>query len=408
MSPFSTVTRGRRRRRAALRLVVCALLIAACGGTADPGETTAPAGDDTETTVETGTDTTASAPESETTVAGGSTESTMAEGALTAESLGVPSTDDMVDTAAFQTEPPWTIGYADASLSNTWRVFAWQYMQYGASQLPETEIIQANANDSTPKQISDIQDLVARDVDCLIVAATSESALSPVIAEANAEVPVVIMERSVDTEEYTSFASLDAVEMGRLQAQAVVDELGGEGSIVILQGVAGSGPVEQSLEGMQSVLDENPGVEVLATEFTNWSRDEGKTAMENLLQAHDQIDAVLSDSGLQNMGAFEAVEAAGRLDEVQVWSGDSVQEWMRVVSEHELPGIIVDRPTSVGEIAIKTCGAILSGIPVPAVWATPNQVIAPEDIEQYIAEDVPGSGQWWDWWNLPEEWLPEA
>lgn len=370
-----------RRARLSILLLVTALIAAACGSSGDAGETTTtPQGDTT----------------------------TSAAGGLKAEELGIPTTDSMVDTSQYQKEPPWTIGYADASLSNTWRVFAWQYMQYGASQLPETEIVHANANDSTPKQISDIEDLVARDVDCLIVAATSESALSPVIAQANQDVPVVIMERSVDTDQYTSFAALDAVEMGSLQAQAIVEALGGEGTIVILQGVAGSGPVVQSLEGMMSVLDQNPGIEVLATEYTNWSRDEGKTAMENLLQAHSQIDAVLSDSGLQNMGAFEAVEAAGRLDEIKAWSGDSVQEWMRVVDSNDLPGIIVDRPTSVGEIAVKTCGAILSGLPVPSVWGTPNQVIEASDVEQYIAPDTPGSGQWWDWWNLPEEWLPES
>jgi ribose transport system substrate-binding protein len=338
---------------------------------------------------------------------GQTTEGDEAATTVTAESLGVPETGEMVDTAEFATEPPWTLGYADASLTNSWRVFAWQYMQWGASQLPETEILRTDANDNTSTQVSDIQDLVARDVDCLIVAATSESALSPVLESLPPDIPVVIMERAVDTDAYASFASLDAVEMGRLQAQAVVDALGGEGDIVILQGVAGSGPVEQSMEGMTSVLDENPGINVLTTEYTDWSRDNGKTAMENALQSFDQIDAVLSDSGLQNVGAFEAVESAGRLDEIKAWTGDTVQAWIRIVHEQELPGIIIDRPTAVGDTAVKTCGAILSGIPVPKVWVTENQVLDPADLEQYIAPEQPGSEQWWDWWTLPEEWLPE-
>jgi ribose transport system substrate-binding protein len=329
------------------------------------------------------------------------------DSALSAESLGVPESDEMVDTSAFATEPPWTIGYADASLTNSWRVFAWQYIQWAASELPDARIVRTDANDSTDTQISDIEDLVSQDVDCLMVAATSESALTPLLQSLPADLPVVIMERSVDTDKFTSFASLDAVDMGRRQAQAVVDALDGEGDIIILQGVAGSGPVEQSMEGMTEVLDANPGINVLTTEYTNWSRDEGKTAVENALQSFDRVDGVLSDSGLQNVGAFEAFRDAGRLDEVKVWTGDTVQAWLRIVAENELPGVIIDRPTSVGAVAVNTCAAILSGIPVPKVWATPNQEIAAEDISEYIAEDVAGSGEWWDWWTLPSEWLPK-
>jgi ribose transport system substrate-binding protein len=328
----------------------------------------------------------------------------------TGESLvEVPTSgDEMVDTSEWQTDPPWTIGYADASLSNSWRVFAWQYMQAEAEAYPVDDIIHANANDSTPKQVSDIENLVSRDVDCLIVAATSATALNPAIAAASEQVPVVIMERAVKTGEYTSFASLDAVNMGELQAQSVVDALDGEGKIVILQGVEGSGPVVESLEGMHNVLDENPDIEVLATEYTDWSRESGKTIMENLLQANPQIDAVLSDSGLQAVGALEAVKAAGRLDEIKAWTGDTVQGWIRLVDDNHLPGIVVDRPTIMGASSMALCGQILEGESVPKVWQTENQVIEPDQISDYIAPNKPGSEEWWDFWNLPKEWLPKA
>lgn len=375
-----------------LALIVAALLlfglIAGCGGSDDDTGTSAET-----TAAETGSDTPA------------------AEDSGAAEPLvEVPTEgEEMVDTTEWKTDPPWTLGYADASLSNSWRVFAWQYMQAEAAAHPEIEeIIHTNANDSTPKQVSDIENLVSRNVDCLIVAATSATALNPAISAAAQQVPVVINERAVETGDYTSFSSLDAVGMGRQQAQAVVDELGGKGNIVILQGVEGAGPVVESLQGMQEVLDENPDIKVLATEYTNWSRDDGKTIMENLLQANPQIDAVLSDSGLQNVGAFEAVKAAGRLDEIKAWSGDTVQGWLRIVEKNDLPGIIVDRPTLVGANSVATCVAILEGKPVPKIWPTPNQEIKAADVGDYIAPNKPGSEEWWDWWNLPEQWLPGA
>lgn len=335
-----------------------------------------------------------------------SSSSNASGGSQAVAKLNIPKTGDMVDTSKYKKDGPWTIGYADASQSNSWRVFAWQYMQYAASKL-DAKIIHTNANNSTSKQVSDIEDLLNRNVDCLIVGALSQTALSPVISQASKRVPVVISEGAVSTHDYTSFASLDEVNMGELQAEGVAKALHGKGNIVILQGVAGSGPVQQDLQGMKNVLKKYPDIKVLTTQYTDWSRDKGKSIMENALQAFPKIDAVLSDSGLQNDGAFEAVKAAHRLDEIKAWSGDTDQSWLRLVHDNHLPGIIVNRPTQVGQHAAELCGAILSGQPVPKEWPTANQVIEPDQVGKYIAPDVPGSGQWWDWWNLPEQWRPK-
>lgn len=335
------------------------------------------------------------------------TQSGAASGAGGGPLVAVPKGGEMVSTAKFKQDPPWTIGYADSSLSNSWRVFAWQYMRYEASKYP-VKFVHTNANDSIPKQVSDIQNLLSKHVDCLIVSATSDKALNPVISVASKQVPVVIQERSVTTDDYTSFAALDAVQMGRLQAEAVVKALHGKGNIVILQGVAGSGPVDQSLEGMHNVLKKHPGIKVLTTQYTNWSAATGKTDMQNDLTAFKKIDGVLSDSGLQAQGAFEAVQAAGRLKEVKVWTGDDVQAWLRIVHQNHLPGVVVDRPTLVAETSVKACIAILQGQSVPKLWQTVNQVIPASKISKYLAKNTPGSDQWWDWWDLPARWRPKA
>lgn len=377
----SRVVEGRRAILVALALGLAALVLSACGATDDGGGDT------------------------------GGGETTAAQSSSGVEPLTTVPTSggEMVDTSEYKTDEPWTIGYSDASLSNSWRVFAWQYMQAEAEAHPGVEeVIHANANDSTPKQVSDIENLLSRGVDCMIIAPTSATALAPAISAASAQMPVVINERAVEGENYTAFASLKAVEMGELQAEAVAEALGGKGKIVVLQGIQGAGPVTENLEGMEKVLDENPGLEVIATEYTDWSRDKAKQQMENLLQANPQIDGILSDSGLQNEGAFEAVKDAGRVGEIKVWTGDTVQGWMRTVEKEALPGVVVDRPTIVGAESMALCVAILEGKPVPKLWSTENVVIDQSEMSKYIAKDVPGSSEWWDWWNLPEKWLPKG
>jgi ribose transport system substrate-binding protein len=366
--------------RLPLVAIVLAMLIAACGGAAD--ETTATADGSAGTT----------------------------EGASSFEMrVEVPETDDMVDTAEYQTDPPWTIGYSDASFSNSARVFINQFALWAASEYPEIEeIARTDANDSPEKQVSDIEDLLVRGVDCLIVASTSEEAIDPAIEQAMAEgVPVVIQERDVTTDEFVSHINIRLDDLGRIQAEQAAEMLGGEGKVVLLEGAAGTA-AELSRRAHEEVLAEYPGIEVLAMEYTGYSRDEGKTIMENWLQAYDQIDAVIADSGIQQQGAYEAVAEAGRLDEVKVWTGDGLQAWIRQVHEEDIPAVIVNRPLTFGALAVDACAAILSGNPVPKVWYDPVEQLDAENLEEYIAPDVPGAGEWWNWWELPEEWLPES
>ena len=315
----------------------------------------------------------------------------------------------MQDTSQYATEPPWTIGYADASLTNSARVFINQFAMWAASEYPEIEeIARTDANDSPEKQVSDIEDLLVRGVDCLMVAATSEEAIDPAIEQAMAEgVPVVIQERDVVTEDFVSHINIRLDDLGRLQAEGAVDLLGGQGQVVLLEGIAGAAS-ELSRRAHEEVLAEYPDIETLALEYTGYSRDEGKTIMENWLQAYDQIDAVIADSGIQQQGAYEAVAEAGRLDEVKVWTGDGLQAWIRRVDSESIPSVIVNRPLTFGALAVDACAAILSGTPVPKVWYDPVEALDVDNLDQYIAPDTPGSDEWWNWWDLPEEWLPES
>lgn len=373
--------KGRKRIPALALVLVISLITAACGS----------GGEGDSTTTENGS---------------GGTEAP-SDGEIRVE---IPQTDDMQDTSEYVTEPPWTIGYADASLSNSARVFVDNFSQWAASEYDEIdELARTDANDSPDKQVSDIEDLLVRGVECLIVAATSEEAVNPAIEAAMADgVPVVIQERDVTTDEFVSHINIRTYDIGTIQAERAAEILGGEGKVVLLEGAAGTGPAEEARRGHEEVLAEYPGIEILAVEYTGWSRDEGKTIMENWLQGFDQIDAVIADSGIQQQGAYEAVAEAGRLDEVQVWTGDSLQAWLRQIQEEDIPAVVVNRPLTFGALAVDACAAILSGIPVPKNWYDPVEELDVENMDQYIAPDTPGSGEWWNWWQLPEEWLPES
>jgi ribose transport system substrate-binding protein len=321
----------------------------------------------------------------------------------------LPATDAMVDTAKYKKDPPWTIGYADASLSNSARVFIWQFTQWAASEYPQIDkIVRTDANDSSDKQTSDIQDLIARGVDGIIVAATSTDALNPVIESAMGQnIPIIIQERDVTTDQYVTWVNIKTREIGTGQASGAADILGGAGNVVLLEGFAGNGAAEEARKGHEEILATFPDIKILATEYSSWSREDGKSIMENWLQAFPQIDAVIADSGIQQQGAYEAVQAAGRLDEIKAWTGDELQGWLREVVDKKIPGVMVNRALQFGAFAVDALANILAGNPVPHIWFDPVAVVPQDQLEKYVAPNTPGSDEWWDWWDLPKEWLPK-
>jgi ribose transport system substrate-binding protein len=326
--------------------------------------------------------------------------------------IDVPTTGKMVDTTKYKKSPPWTIGYSDASLSNSARVFMWQFIQETAAKYPQIKkVLRTDANDSQSKQVSDIEDLISKKVDCLIVAATNNKAIVPAIDQAMSQgIPVVIDERDVSTNNYVTFASLRSVNIGTLTAQAIAKRLHGKGNIVELAGLPGVGVSENTVTAWNKVLKKYPGIKVLDLQYTEYSPTKAQTIMENELQAHKKIDGVLSDSGIQSVAAYQAVMTAGRTKEIKAWTGDELQSWMRFIKKYNIPADVIVRPIHVATLTVHACVGILSGQKMPKEWPEPVYQIPnlKQNINKYIVpSSITGSDQWWDFWKMAPKWRPK-
>ncbi|NBB77038.1 MAG: substrate-binding domain-containing protein, partial [Bacteroidetes bacterium] len=158
--------------------------------------------------------------------------------------------DDTMETSEYTSDPPYTIGFSNASMGNPWRAFFDAWIRCQVDQYEEIEnLIRTDAQDDPVKQISDIEDLLAQGVDLLIVSATDQQALAPAVENAMSQgVPVVLVDRGVRTEEFVSFIGASDSEMGRIMAEELARMIDQSGSVVMLSGVAGSSPVELRLE----------------------------------------------------------------------------------------------------------------------------------------------------------------
>lgn len=321
----------------------------------------------------------------------------------------------MQDMSKYKKKPPYTIGFSNASISNSWRVFMDREVRAEAEKHKDLikKFYATDAQDKPDKQIGDVEDLVAKGVDLLIVSAATMAALDPIVSRVHKQgIPVVMLDRRVTSDNFTSFVTASNFTQGRMMMLWICQMLNGKGNIVMLPGIAGAGPAEERIVGAKEILSQFPEVKVLDTQYTSWSPSEGKRIMAAMIQSYGkQINGVWCDSGLQGSGAVEALEEAGLKIPI---TGEDLNAYLVRVEKYKFPGMSIGFPVKMGAEAVRTSLKILQGIPVPFIVNVTRKVLTTVDTAD-VKSDQPWntmahpewSGDWWIDNTLPPEWLPK-
>jgi ribose transport system substrate-binding protein len=284
--------------------------------------------------------------------------------------LWATSESPFVDTTKYKKDGPYVIGFSNASISNSWRVGMLASIQQVAADNKDKikRLLITDANDDPAKQVSDIQDLLQRGVDILIVSAATADALDAIVTRAMKQgVPVVMVDRRVTSENFVSFVTASDRVYGHMSAQWMVEKLGGKGNIVMLPGMAGVSVAVTRIAMAKQIFANYPGINVLDLQYTDWSPAKGKSVMASLLQKYgDKINGVWSDHGLQGSGALEAFVEAGRAPgTIPPITCADLNGCVKLAVQNKVPAFNYDYPPAMGGVAVKVALEVLAGKPVP-------------------------------------------
>lgn len=292
------------------------------------------------------------------------------------------------------------IGFSNASVSNTWRVAMYDMMKQEAAKHPNVELLYTDANDNSAKQNSDVDDLLAKGIDELLIAPATEAALNPAIEKAYAKgIPVIVFDRRPTTDKYTTFVVTDDVINGQMSAQKLVDQLTkkfgtAKGNVVIIQGFLGSGPQVDREKGIMDVLSKYPDIKVVAKQAADFQRAKGQSVMENILQANKNIDAVISESGESLAGAIDAMKAANRLNGMIIENIDGYNGILKAIKAGTVDSTTLFQ-ASLGKEALLAGLKALNGEKLDKLTSLPNIQVTKDNVDKYVdmnAED----GAWTD------------
>lgn len=281
----------------------------------------------------------------------------------------------------------YVIGLAMNTQTNPFFVDVKDGVQKAADELG-VELYITDAQDDPAVQMKDVENLITKKPDCIIIDTCDSDAIVSSIEDCNkAGIPVLTMDREASGGEVVSHIGYDAIKSGKLAGQYLADTLGGKGNIVELQGIMGTNVAQNRSKGFNEIISQNPDMKIVACQVADFDRAKGMSVMENILQANDRIDGLYAANDEMLLGALEAIEAAGRLDEITMIGCDAIDDTIEAIKAGKVEATIAEPPFFLGKAILKTAYDYLEGKNVEKYVILDNELVTSENVNGLITKE---------------------
>jgi ribose transport system substrate-binding protein len=261
-----------------------------------------------------------------------------------------------------------TIGVSNGFISSEWRTQMLQNMEDVAAELGEQginiELVVESANVDVQGQIQQIQNLINRGVDAIIINPNDQAALNLALEDAVAQgIVVVAVDQEISAQGVYNVA-INQKEWAAESARWLAETLGGEGKIILIEGFVGHPANEARMEGVEEVLAEYPNIEVVGRESGSWDQATAQQVVSDLFASIPDIDAVWTQDGMAQ-GVWTAVRTANP-DPFPIGTGEGhagfLKLWQEISAEHpDYQSFAVCNPPGQGADGLRIAVELLQG-----------------------------------------------
>jgi len=215
------------------------------------------------------------------------------------------------------------------------------------------------------KQAAQIEDFVAERVSAILLAPCDSDAVGPHLAgPERAGIPVFTADIAARSGKVVSHVASDNVQGGRLAARAMAAALGDRGNVLIIDHPTVAS-VQDRVRGFEDEIKQHPAIRIVGRPSADGQRAKAMSVMEDMLQAHPDLNGVFGINDDSALGALSVVESAGRKDIAIVGydATDEAQAAMRRSSA--LKAEVIQQPDKIGRTAIDIIARYLKCETVP-------------------------------------------
>lgn len=241
--------------------------------------------------------------------------------------VGCSNEENLSSAEGVENEGDLKIGMSFQEMNNPYFISMKEAVEEAAKEIG-AEIIIADAQHDVSKQINDVDDMIQKGVNILLInPADSEGAKAAVEAANKAGVIVVAVDAQAEGP-LDSFVGSQNYDAGYLAGEKMAEDLDGEGKVAILDGIPVV-PILQRVEGFKDAISEHSGIEIVDTQNGRQDRAEAMSVTENMLQSNPDLDAIFSVNDEGALGSLGAIEASGK--DVWLYSVDGHPEVIEAI-----------------------------------------------------------------------------
>lgn len=274
-----------------------------------------------------------------------------------------------------------------STLNNPWFVFLAQSASAKVNELGyEAKIFDSQNNTALESDHFD-NALVSGFQAILFNPTDADGSVANVLKAKSAGVPVFCMDREINSvEAATSQILSDSYSGSVAVGKYFTQQLNKKGNYVEILGLVGDNNTWARSKGFHSVVDNYPGLKMVAQQSADFDRNKALEVMESILQAHPDIDAVFCGNDAMAMGAYQALSGAGKSNKVKVFGFDGADDVINAIQDGKISATGMQFPKVMAEKAAVFADEYLNGkkefaqkIPVAVELVTKN------NIENYVA-----------------------
>ncbi|UNK52382.1 ribose ABC transporter substrate-binding protein RbsB [Rahnella aceris] len=267
-----------------------------------------------------------------------------------------------------------TIALVVSTLNNPFFVSMKDGAQKEADKLGYNLIVLDSQNNPA-KELANVQDLTVRGTKLMLINPTDSDAVGNAVAMANqAKIPVITLDRQATKGVVASHVASDNAFGGKMAGDYIAKKLGENAKVIELEGIAGTSVARERGKGFAQAAEKHH-FQILASQPADFDRTKGLNVMQNLLTAHQDVQAVFAQNDEMALGALRALQTAGKTD-VLVVGFDGTDDGIKAVNSGKMGATVAQRPEQIGVIGVQTADKVLKGEKVPAVIPVDLKLVA--------------------------------
>jgi len=212
-----------------------------------------------------------------------------------------------------------------------------------------------DAQNSDSKQLTDIADLLTKNIDILMINPTNTESVMPGIEMANKKnIPVITVDRKSSGGNILCHIESDNVEGGHMAARILVQHFKKEVKVVEIEGIPGTSACYERGIGFNQELQKYPRIKVIARDVANFDRKEAQEIMQHILLNFKNFDAVFAHNDEMILGVIDALKKSKDQRQPILIGFDAIREAKEAVQQGRLTATIAQKPDTMGKLAIET------------------------------------------------------